>query len=105
MCHLLDEFSVLNCLCEDIKLHIDIWFIHNNGKILIVPLNDKCGREVEECVEILDVAVMVDKHEMEIVGAGDTEDAIATSTTSGMKLEYSVSSGFVLHSNETVYEI
>ena len=48
---------------------------------------------------------MVDKHEMEIVGAGDTEDAIATSTTSGMKLEYSVSSGFVLHSNETEYEI
>ena len=49
-------------------------------------MNDKCGREVEECVEILDVAVMVDKHEMEIAEAGDTQDAIASSTTSGMKL-------------------
>ena len=39
------------------------------GKILIVRMDDKCGREVEECVEILDVAVMVDKHEMEIAEA------------------------------------
>ena len=48
---------------------------------MIVRMNDKCGREWEECVEILDVAVMVDKHETEIAQAGDTQDTITTSMT------------------------